>query len=263
MTRLPFTPKTVKKLYARSGNKCAFPECQQPLFPDDNSENISEICHIEAAEEGGQRYNPDSNDIYRRSYENLILLCPNHHKITDDESQYPVEKLKQMNQEHERKIYEVLFNENPSMITIAIQELSTMSWSDNDNDDSLDLFSIDSKINYNQIKRWKPIIDSYKIYQAKIESIYSELEQSGESFKKRKLLQIIKNLYLKKKGVYMECADSSTETELLKNHSDDILDAVEQSLIEKSNNDSDDIFITVPIIMVDAFMRCKILEKPQ
>ena len=62
-----------KLLYANSGNSCAM--CNATLILD-NSSNASEICHIEAVNEDGARYNPNLTDEYVNSYENLILLCP-------------------------------------------------------------------------------------------------------------------------------------------------------------------------------------------
>lgn len=96
-------PKTdvLRALFARSGNQCAFPGCTQPLI---NAKNkfIAQVCHIEAASEGGERYNPDENDEYRRSYENLLLLCYPHHIETNDVDEYPVERLLEVKREHEQ-----------------------------------------------------------------------------------------------------------------------------------------------------------------
>jgi hypothetical protein len=44
---------------------------------------IGEICHIEG--EGGKsaRYNPNMTQEERKSFNNLILLCPTHHTLID------------------------------------------------------------------------------------------------------------------------------------------------------------------------------------
>jgi hypothetical protein len=36
---------------------------------------IGQLCHIEAAEEGGQRFNERMTNEERRAFENLLLLC--------------------------------------------------------------------------------------------------------------------------------------------------------------------------------------------
>lgn len=104
MARLPLTQTTIKKLFALSGNMCAFPGCSQKMIEGDVV--VGTICHIEAAEPGGQRYNPNQSDEERRSVHNLILLCPTHHKITDDIAAFPVSVLQRMKAEHEAKYQE-------------------------------------------------------------------------------------------------------------------------------------------------------------
>ncbi|WP_415282467.1 HNH endonuclease [Candidatus Nitrososphaera sp. FF02] len=56
---------------------------------------FGEICHIEAAESGGPRYNSKQTDEDRRHYDNLILLCRNHHKATDDEVTFSRRKVEE------------------------------------------------------------------------------------------------------------------------------------------------------------------------
>ena len=99
-----------KMLYANSGNVCAMYGCRKKLVSD-NTANIAEICHIEAVNENGARYNSNLTDEYVNSYENLILLCPGCHKIIDDKANaelYTVEYLKRMKQIHEDKVREAL-----------------------------------------------------------------------------------------------------------------------------------------------------------
>ena len=92
--------ETLRALFARSGNCCAFPGCKNKII---NSKNqlIGEICHIEAAEIGGERYNPNQTDEERRHYDNLILLCHEHHVETNDTKEFTVDKLKNMKKNHE------------------------------------------------------------------------------------------------------------------------------------------------------------------
>lgn len=99
--RLQYTETTLKKLFALSGNMCAFPGCKQNIIDEDMV--VGEICHIEAAEQGGERYNKTQTNEERRSFGNLVLLCANHHKITNNVEKYSVEKMKTMKKEHEKK----------------------------------------------------------------------------------------------------------------------------------------------------------------
>jgi len=74
----------IKRLFAYSGNECSEPRCNRPLIAEDGITVVGKICHIEAASSKGPRYNEDMTDDERRSYDNLILLCDEHHSIIDN-----------------------------------------------------------------------------------------------------------------------------------------------------------------------------------
>jgi hypothetical protein len=108
MTRLAIQMNVLRDLAIRSKNKCAFPDCDHPIL---NAEGvyIAELCHIEAAEPGGPRFNSLQSDEERRSYNNLLFLCHKHHKETDDEVRYPVSRMREIKQAHEC-LPDVVFN---------------------------------------------------------------------------------------------------------------------------------------------------------
>ena len=82
MVRLANTKVQIRTLFAKTGNQCAFPGCMQPLI-DDDGDYLAEICHIEGAEEGSQRYNSEMAGLGRRGVNNLIVLCRIHHAKVD------------------------------------------------------------------------------------------------------------------------------------------------------------------------------------
>jgi hypothetical protein len=65
----------IKLLFARSGNRCAFPKCTAPMAL--NETLTGEVCHIKGARPGSARYDPQQTDVERHQYQNLILMCPN------------------------------------------------------------------------------------------------------------------------------------------------------------------------------------------
>lgn len=68
---------------------------------DAENDFVGNICHIEAASEGGERFNPNQTDEERWSYGNLILLCYEHHIKTNNVTKYTVEVLRKMKSDHE------------------------------------------------------------------------------------------------------------------------------------------------------------------
>jgi hypothetical protein len=265
-----YSDKTIKILYAKSGNCCAFPECDKQFFPpENNNANLSEICHIEADKEGGARYNVDSNDQYRNSYENLILLCPNHHKLIDDSANdYPVETLRKMKKDHENKILILLsadknvLAKNESALNYVIDIIGKSIFETSQITEPLNAPNTDEKILYNNITRYAPIIQEYAAYHGKLNVIYEEIENQG-SYRKHNLLRNIRTLYLKEKGKYQTI-------DKIRENADNIIEHIVSELMDITNDSSNKIkldfeviYMSVLVILVDAFMRCNILEEPQ
>lgn len=99
--------ETIRHLFALSGNVCAFPGCQHTLI-DAHGNFVAEVCHIEAAEKGGERFNEAMTNEERRHRDNLILMCHQHHVETDDVSIWTVEKMRELKAAHERQFEEAV-----------------------------------------------------------------------------------------------------------------------------------------------------------
>lgn len=267
--RKRITEKVIGQLYAKSGNQCAFPGCKETLF-DEGGTNLSNICHIEAAEKGGQRYNENSTEDERRSYDNLILLCHKHHKIIDDDAVlYPVEKLKEMKRKHEIAIAKKISEQNvlskyPSALNLVINSLGKHFINDPEPDEVWNAPSPEEKIKYNHLKDYQYIIKEHSVYQGKLNKIYDEIEKQG-SVKKELVLKNIRSLYLKEKGKY----DGNLEA--IRANADSIFQNIQDKLWDQANEEINEIDEklfreaikpAITIILTDAFMRCEILEEP-
>lgn len=250
-----YTALTRTRLYSLAGNTCSHPDCNERLVS--TNYNVSDICHIEALSKGGLRYNPKSNNKERNAYPNLILLCKNHHGIIDAEDSdgsplYSVKQLKAMKQAHE-DVFEASRSsafvvKSSSLISTVIKNLSSHMGGLKPTRTS-HAFKVDDKIVFNEVDRHAGIIQKYSAYYGVIETIYNEFE----STRKVALLESFNDLYLSCKGGSKAA--------------DDVWDEVESLLIEKINREahleySEEIEWCAKIIMVDAFMRCKILEEP-
>jgi hypothetical protein len=108
---MAISPRDLRLLFQQSGNRCAFPTCTKALtFPStdkDPSVALSEVAHIVGESPDGPRGAHPMPLDERNRYENLILLCEEHHHLVDrQEATYPVEKLLQMKYDHEAVIAE-------------------------------------------------------------------------------------------------------------------------------------------------------------
>jgi len=98
--RLNPTDKTRRELFLLSRNECAFPDCSRKMV-DEYNHYIGKICHIEAANTGGERFNPNQTNEERRDISNLVLMCGTHHDITNNVLNYPVSVMQNIKKNHE------------------------------------------------------------------------------------------------------------------------------------------------------------------
>lgn len=82
---MPIKVKTRKILWSKSGNRCAVCKRQlvQRLPKQEKDFIVGEECHIISAKPDGPRGNEKTLNDYD-TYDNLILLCANDHKLIDE-----------------------------------------------------------------------------------------------------------------------------------------------------------------------------------
>lgn len=104
MAIMGYSNQMLKKLFALSGNVCAFPGCSAPIVDTESGVVVGDICHIKGRSENGPRYDPNQTDEERNGFENLLLMCVAHNRIVDGKKtrdQYPVERLREFKRNHE------------------------------------------------------------------------------------------------------------------------------------------------------------------
>lgn len=110
---MSITTPTVKVLWSRALDECAFPQCTQKLTVESvdaatgmvRTNPIGEQAHIRSASPSGPRHDPTfRGDI--DGYDNLILLCPTHHTRVDANggAEFTVQMLVDMRKEHEKQV---------------------------------------------------------------------------------------------------------------------------------------------------------------
>lgn len=100
-----------KLLWTRAGDECAFPGCSQTLTLSSGTGDsvLGEEAHIIPKSPAGPRGEFVARSEELDSCPNLVLLCPTHHTIVDQQSAlFPPETLYQMKAAHERGVRERL-----------------------------------------------------------------------------------------------------------------------------------------------------------
>lgn len=133
--------------------------------------------------------------------------------------------------------------------------------------DSISAFDPNNKIAYNNVVKFKVIVDHYKMYVGKLTSIYSVFDSQGTNVT-HIVLENIKLAYLKEKAAHLSRNPGRDEMEVIRENADDIIEGVESALanqIRISSNieaTTETINLSLQIVLIDAFIRCKILEEP-
>lgn len=104
-----YTQRTLKVLFALSGNQCAYPDCTNPVIVPSTDQSdplvLNEICHIYALNEDGPRGKAGLTEKELNAPENLILFCPTHHAIVDGQYEsYPADLLLEWKRTHQTEV---------------------------------------------------------------------------------------------------------------------------------------------------------------
>jgi len=141
-----------------------------------------------------------------------------------------------------------------SNLTTIINILAKENLTEEENIKSINSFEIDRKISHNNLISSKLIIEDYKIHHNRVDKIYSEFDKQGSN-KSSSVLSSIRNEYVR----------------LMKIESDDdLFFKIIDNIVTKIQNSAN--FVQIPIdeleqclgiLVVDAFIRCKIFENPE
>lgn len=135
----------------------------------------------------------------------------------------------------------------------VINELSEIDLENNEAIFDTTPYNIDNKIIKNNLAVFKDVVEQYDVYFNVVQRIYDEFDIMGNN-KSYAVLQTIRKEYLELKSKFS---------------GDELYKAIAQNIKEKLSLSAnlkqfydDDLELYVDIILVDAFIKCKIFEKP-
>lgn len=141
-----------------------------------------------------------------------------------------------------------------SNLATIINVLAKEKWDDINTQATTNAFEIDRKIAYNDLDSAISIIENYRLYYGNVDAKYSEFDSLGSN-KSTSVLAAINREYLKLKN--SENADNIFFS---------VINAVKNKILQSANYAPlpiDELELCVDILVVDAFIRCKIFEDPK
>lgn len=91
---------------------------------------IGEICHIKGTRHGSARHDPDQTDEERHAYANLVLMCPTHHTVIDDDDEaYTVDHLCKIKAAHESRLDPIPDVEAAAVAALFMQSVTNIGQS--------------------------------------------------------------------------------------------------------------------------------------
>src|ERR1700674_5568382 len=112
------------QIFVRAGGRCEFNGCNKFLLEHPltlTQGNFAQMAHIVAFKEEGPRGASATRPAHINDVSNLMLLCPECHKLIDDHpDQYTVAGLEKYKQAHEERIFHVT-GLGPDLKTTVVQ----------------------------------------------------------------------------------------------------------------------------------------------
>lgn len=175
--------------------------------------------------------------------------------ILRDIRSLPIEILKNVHDFIQKELsQEIDFQRLETNLADIIKILSQEDWDHVTSEIMVSPYEVERKIEHNNLDFSKDMINDYKIYYNHVDKIYSEFDKQGAN-KTKSVLDAIRRCYIQNKKI---------------NNNDDlffkIIDCVIE-IIQKSKNYQiipfEELQLCVSILVVDAFIRCKIYESPK
>lgn len=141
-----------------------------------------------------------------------------------------------------------------SNLAAVINILSKEDWDKTAIVAEISSFEIERKISHNNLNTAKTIIGDYMVHYGRVDKIYTEFDSQGNN-KSNSVLSTIRQEYAKAKS-------SLTADQLFF----DVISKVEEKVLNSSNYTTipfDELELCINILVVDAFIRCKIFENPE
>lgn len=128
-------------------------------------------------------------------------------------------------------------------------------------------FSVEHKKDHNNVRVYRLIMDEYGLFTGKLAVVYATLDAEGTDITFN-TLNNIRLQYTQVRHAYMMLHPELSVIEVVRMYADKIFGDVEQRLLTNVIGSAnlvapiESVQLSVQVVMIDAFVKCKILENP-
>lgn len=206
----------------------------------------------------------DTSNLKKKKYKNPIgIQFDPHNDIYDIHSilkviyNLPIDKMKIVRDFIKKELghLDSLDQEYKLETNIAqiINILAKVDLNITDTPTDLKEYDIKNKIKFNDLISSKILIEEYKVYQAKIDNIYNQYDREGCN----KSLSVLRSLNKIYADNYNNLSGDELFNKIIKDASNKVVNS-----INFENIKAEELEQCIEVIVVDAFIRCKIFKKP-
>jgi hypothetical protein len=143
----------------------------------------------------------------------------------------------------------------PSVITYVINRLADESLAEIAVNPDTKSFDLEPKIDFNSLKKWRHIISEYTVFSLLVDKIYRTYDEQGVN----KSFAVLSSLH----DLYLNLASELTGDALFDKLLESVYDIVNKDYEYNESLTREELQVNIKIVLVDAFVKCKIFKKPE
>ena len=143
----------------------------------------------------------------------------------------------------------------PSVITYVINRLADEPLAEIAVNPDTKSFDLEPKIDFNSLKKWRDIISEYTVFSLLVDKIYRAYDEQGEN----KSFAVLSSLH----DLYLNLASELTGDALFDKLLESVYDIVNKDYEYNESLTREELQVNIKIVLVDAFVKCKIFKKPE
>ena len=182
--------------------------------------------------------------------------CYDDKRILKDVSAKDIDTIRNLASYLEKSILPATADERrPSVITYVINRLADEPLAEIAVNPDTKSFDLEPKIDFNSLKKWRDIISEYTVFSLLVDKIYRAYDEQGVN----KSFAVLSSLH----DLYLNLASELTGDALFDKLLESVYDIVNKDYECNESLTREELQVNIKIVLVDAFVRCKIFKKPE